>query len=148
MEAHEKRIKLIDHAMYVWRNHSEEYRTKIDTYRILLAKKRELKITPLHVVKESIVREYPYNKFLSQTDEEKARQILEVLDEQKIQKLLDDIYDMWHSDYAFVTLSARIADYEYQIKHYGEEKFAFGYDPRYVNGSSLGSHRTTHHYQE
>lgn len=148
MEEHNQRkIDLIGHAMYMWHKYAAEYRTRVIKYRFYVSWKRELGISPIRAIKESSIAEYPKNSFLSILSEDEARYILTISSTSHIEKIIEDIERILNTDYTYVTLGTKIADFTYEVQHYGQEKPSLGYDPRYPSKSTTIV-RNARHYRD
>lgn len=125
MKAPHKRIL---RAMELWRIYGAVYSTAVKTYRALLERKRELKITPLNRIPEYVLKEYPDIKFLKICKSEEAEIYLMSLDALSIDEIIHQISYMVEYDYAYRTVTNRVKEYEYQIRHHGE-RTNFGLNP-------------------
>lgn len=128
--------KRILRAMELWALYGAGYATAIDTYKALLQRKRDLKIRPLSVIPEGILREYPDIHFLKIREESKAQAYLESLDVIGIEKVIHAIEYMVEYDYAYRTVTNRVREYEYQIKHH-DKKTGYGVDPDSIGRKGL-----------
>lgn len=129
--------KRILRAMELWALYGAGYATAIDTYRALLQRKRDLKIRPLSVIPEGILREYPDIHFLKIREESKAQAYLGRLDTLGVEKVIHAIEYMVEYDYAYHIVTNRVREYEYQIKHHGQKKTGYGVDPDSVGRKGL-----------
>lgn len=118
-----------ERTMELWRVYGEEYRDILKKYDALLAKKRELKIKPLNVIRESSLREFPIINFLYLDDIESAEEYLLHLTERELVELMVDI-DLYVDGKLRRDLLARITDYTHQIriKNCGKSLYAMNPD--------------------
>ena len=122
--------------MELWRIYGAVYSTAVKTYRALLERKRELKITPLNRIPEYVLKEYPDIKFLKICKSEEAEIYLMSLDALSIDEIIHQISYMVEYDYAYRTVTNRVKEYEYQIKHHGK-KTGYGVDPDSIGRKGL-----------
>lgn len=120
----------------LWGLYNASYVTAMNIYRALLQCKRDLRIRSLSVIPEGILREYPDIHFLKIREESKAQAYLESLDVVGIEKVIHAIEYMVEYDYAYRTVTNRVREYEYQIKHRGK-KTGYGVDPDSVGRKGL-----------
>ena len=119
----------ISEALQLWEIWSETYRTNIPRYRDLLARRRELKITPLNVVKESLIKDYPVIPFLQKETREEAEEYLEILSYWGICNVIVHVKDVVNFNNSFCTLTNRVKEFSVQDRNYGKKCSIYSMSP-------------------
>ena len=130
--------KSVQRAMDLWKIYGEKYRTNVQRYKELLAKKRELKIYPLNALKKRILNAYPEIPFLRIEDKDEALAFLEVMRASQIKRLIEYIEYVVEYDYAYCTINSRIVDYDFEIRHRNDRRSPLAIDPKCVRKSCKG----------
>ena len=123
-------------ALELWAIYNPRYSTNVDTYLALLQRKRDLRIKPLSKIPESVLKEYPDIPFLKLKNLGKAQAYLKKLNASEIRALIRRIEYVVEYDYAYRTVSNRIGEFEYQVKHHCVRRSGYGVDPNSITGSS------------
>lgn len=130
--------KSVQRAMDLWKIYGEKYRTNIQRYKELLAKKRELKIYPLNALKKRILNAYPEISFFRIEDKDEALAFLEGMRVSQIKRLNEYIEYVVEYDYAYCTICSRIVDYDFEIRHRNDRRSRYAIDPNCVRTSCKG----------
>lgn len=121
--------ELFDHAMRLWSEYGESYRTILDRYNKLLDNK-EIKVKRISA---SDLKEYPKIDFLDITDEEAAEEYLLCLDERYKHELSSIIAQVttFKSSYIYTRLVSTVKYYDNKIKRgkIDKQKYACYMDP-------------------
>ena len=134
-----KNLQSTNRAMELWAIYGPRYATNIATYRALLERKRELGIKPLSKLPQNVLQEYPDIPFLKIDNPTEAKAYLDKLREHERRRLVHRIEYMVDYDYSYRTISTRVTEFEYQVKHYGERRH--GVDPDSIGGRNRGRNR-------
>lgn len=122
------RKELAAKAVEIWEIHAPRYATNLETYHVLLKRKRELKVQPLHVIKRSVLRDYPDIPFLKLKSIEDVTKFLSKMNEKELRGLVIKLQNVLYYDYCFKTVSNWISEATCQIKNHGQ-RTGFGMDP-------------------
>lgn len=132
-------LVLVEMAEKLWQKHGKRYRTLIPEYHELIAKKRELKISPLNRVKQSTLNELPDIEFLNITNKKELRSRIKKLSAEKLTAQIIATELMLDS-YAFRTIESHIFDYKYEISHLHQKKGGAGsIDTEYCRNCSINT---------
>lgn len=138
--------KSVQRAMDLWRIYGEKYRTNIQRYKELLSQKRELGILPLNKLKKRILNAYPEIPFLRIEDEGEALTYLEEMRVSQVKRLIEYIEYVVEYDYAYCTISSRIVDYDFEIRHRNDRRSPLAIDPKCVRKQCKGPSATKEDY--
>ena len=119
-QVHSKQV-LVETATELWERHGKRYRSLIPEYEKLLAKKRELKITPLNRVNQTTINEIPNIGILMCHNKQELRALTK---RYSSNQLADDIFEANAAlgGYAFRTVKTRISDFRCEIRNYEYKK--------------------------
>lgn len=132
-------LVLVEMAEKLWQKHGKRYRTLIPEYHELIAKKRELKISPLNRVKQSTLGEIPEIEFLSVKNKKELHSKLKGYSVERLSAMIIAT-EMMFDSYAFRTIESHIFDYKYEISHLHQKKGGAGaIDPNYCRNCSMNT---------
>ena len=120
----------------IWRRNAKDFRALPIEYQILLEKKRDLKITPLHRVDKSILNEYPVVPFFELSDEDAAmEQINKWAKDDILDVMLDDLKNLIETNHSYNTLKSWVTDCLYSIAmlEYKEDKKRALHPEKYID---------------
>ena len=129
----------IKRALELWEIYGPRYATNVATYRALLERRRELGIKPLNKLPQIVLQEYPDIPFLKIDSQAEAREYVKKLREHERLQLVHRIEYMVSYDYSYRTISTRVTEFEYQVRHHGERRH--GIDPDSISRQSRGRNR-------
>ena len=111
----------IANAMYLWSLYGERYRTLLEEYHNLLAKKRELGL-PLKPIRQTELAEFPRIEFLYISDVDVAEKYLEGKTLREVHVICNRIKEMIETNYVYRTLVAKVNDYASEIRIHNAPK--------------------------
>ena len=127
-------------AIGLYERYAKEYQTIVPRYKILLEKKKELGILPLHTLSKSYMREFPDIPLLKAANAQDALNLITEMNTSELAFAINNIY-RYSESAILASLRSVIADYQYEINQYGKPKAFVGVGEKYIQ---IGRHM--HHH--